>query len=68
MLPLNWKKFLHPRGVYRLSYPSEWEQVQQDEARSCGFGPHDRDDVGLWISVMPVSDIVEKPPPPAPEA
>jgi uncharacterized protein YtpQ (UPF0354 family) len=29
--------------------------VQKDEARSCGFGPHERDDVGLWISVMPVS-------------
>ena len=49
------KKFLHPAGIYRLEYPSHWDQVQKDEARSCGFGPHERDDVGLWISLMPVS-------------
>ena len=49
------KKFLHPAGVYRLEYPGYWDQVQKDEARSCGFGPHERDDVGLWISLMPVS-------------
>ena len=55
MFPTNWKKFLHPAGVYRLEYPAYWDQVQKDEARSCGFGPHDRDDVGLWISLMPVS-------------
>ncbi len=55
MLSIQWKKFLHPAGVYRLEYPAYWDQVQQDEARSCGFGPHDRDDVGLWISLMPVS-------------
>jgi uncharacterized protein YtpQ (UPF0354 family) len=55
MLPINWKKFVHPAGVYRLDYPAHWDQVQQDEARACGFGPHDRDDVGLWISLMPVS-------------
>ena len=55
MLPIQWKKFLHPAGVYRLEYPSHWDQFQKDEARSCGFGPHDRDDVGLWISLMPVS-------------
>jgi hypothetical protein len=45
MLPIHWKKFLHPAGVYRLEYPDYWDQVQKDEARSCGFGPHDRDDV-----------------------
>src|SRR5271168_56468 len=55
MLPINCKKFLHPGGVYRLEYPAYWDQVQKDEATSCGFGPHDRDDVGLWISLMPVS-------------
>ena len=55
MLPINWKKFLHPAGVYRLEYPACWDQVQKDEASSCGFGPHDRDDVGLWISLMPFS-------------
>src|SRR5437588_7052070 len=55
MFTIHWKKFLHPAGVYRLEYPAYWDQVQKDEARSCGFGPHDRDDVGLWISLMPVS-------------
>lgn len=55
MVPVDWKKFVHPRGVFRLEYPSHWDQVQKDEARSCGFGPHERDDVGLWISLMPVS-------------
>jgi uncharacterized protein YtpQ (UPF0354 family) len=49
------KRFLHPAGVYRLEYPAYWDQIQKDEARSCGFGPHERDDVGLWISLMPVS-------------
>src|ERR1700741_372445 len=51
----TWKQFKHPHGVYHLEYPSHWDQVQQDDARSCGFGPHDRDDVGLWISIMPMS-------------
>jgi uncharacterized protein YtpQ (UPF0354 family) len=55
MLTTDWKKFVHPAGVYRLEYPGYWDQVQKDEARSCGFGPHERDDVGLWISLMPVS-------------
>jgi uncharacterized protein YtpQ (UPF0354 family) len=55
MSPTSLKTFLHPAGVYRLEYPAHWDQVQQDEARSCGFGPHERDDVGLWISIMPVS-------------
>ena len=55
MSTIHWKRFLHPGGVYQLEYPAHWEQLQKDEARSCGFGPHDRDDVGLWISLMPVS-------------
>jgi uncharacterized protein YtpQ (UPF0354 family) len=55
MQPINWKRFPHPAGVYRLEYPAHWDQLQEDEGRSCGFGPHDRDDVGLWISLMPVS-------------
>jgi uncharacterized protein YtpQ (UPF0354 family) len=54
MLQVQWKKFVHPAGVYRLQYPDHWEHLQKDEGRSCGFGPHDRDDVGLWISLMPV--------------
>jgi uncharacterized protein YtpQ (UPF0354 family) len=55
MSTTHWKTFLHPGGVYQLEYPAHWDQLQKDEARSCGFGPHDRDDVGLWISIMPVS-------------
>src|SRR4051812_37010850 len=55
MSTMHWKKFSHPGGVYQLEYPAHWEQIQKDGARSCGFGPHDRDDVGLWISLMPVS-------------
>lgn len=45
--------FFHPHGVYRLRHPSTWETLQQDNARSCGFGPKDRDDVGLWITILP---------------
>lgn len=56
----NWKPFIHPAKVYRLEYPAHWDQVQQDEARSCGFGPHERDDVGLWISIMPMSVDTER--------
>src|SRR5262245_18636169 len=55
MFGTPWKKFVHPAEVYNLEYPAHWDQVQQDEARSCGFGPHERDDVGLWISILPMS-------------
>jgi uncharacterized protein YtpQ (UPF0354 family) len=55
MSTIQWKRFRHPGGVYQLEYPTHWEHLEKDEARSCGFGPHDRDDVGLWISLMPVS-------------
>ncbi len=54
MIEIRWKKFVHPAGVYRLEYPEHWEHLQKDEGRACGFGPRDRDDVGLWISLMPV--------------
>jgi len=49
------KKFVHPQKVYELECPSHWDQLEQDNARSCGFGPHERDDVGLWISIQPMS-------------
>jgi uncharacterized protein YtpQ (UPF0354 family) len=54
---LRWpsKSFVHPADVYNLEYSAHWDQVQQDEGRSCGFGPHERDDVGLWISILPMS-------------
>ncbi len=56
----SWKTFVHPAKAYRLEYPAHWDQVQQDEARTCGFGPHERDDVGLWISIMPMSVDTER--------
>jgi uncharacterized protein YtpQ (UPF0354 family) len=55
MFPTPLKTFVHPQKVYRLEYPAHWDQVVQKEGESCGFGPHERDDVGLWISVMPMS-------------
>jgi uncharacterized protein YtpQ (UPF0354 family) len=55
MFPTPLKTFVHPQKVYRLEYPAHWDQVIQKEGESCGFGPHERDDVGLWISIMPMS-------------
>lgn len=60
MIPTPLTSFNHPAGVYRLDYPAHWDQLQQDEARSCGFGPHDRNNVGLWISILPISIDTEK--------
>src|SRR6266478_3110943 len=60
MFPTPLKTFTHPGKVFRLEYPAHWDQVQKDEARSCGFGPHERDDVGLWISIMPMSIDTER--------
>ena len=53
MFPL--KAFLHPHGVYRLEYPGHWDALVKKDGESCGFGPHERDDVGLWVSIMPFS-------------
>jgi uncharacterized protein YtpQ (UPF0354 family) len=60
MLPIAFKTFIHPHSVYRLEYPAHWDQVQQKDGESCGFGPHERDDVGLWISIMPMSVDTER--------
>src|SRR5688572_10713776 len=60
MDPFTWKTFRHPAGVYHLEFPAHWDQIQQDEARSCGFGPKERDDVGLWISILPMSVDTER--------
>jgi uncharacterized protein YtpQ (UPF0354 family) len=54
-MPFTLKTFIHPHKVYRLEYPAHWDNLQQDDAKSCGFGPHDRDNVGLWISILPMS-------------
>src|SRR5262249_51973868 len=55
MVPTTLKTFVHPHTVYRLEYPSHWDQVVQKEGEACGFGPHGRDGVGLWISILPMS-------------
>ena len=60
MLTAPVKTFVQPQSVYRLEYPAHWDQVIEKEGASCGFGPHDRDDVGLWISIMPFSVDTEK--------
>jgi uncharacterized protein YtpQ (UPF0354 family) len=54
-MPDRLTKFVHPQKAFRLQYPAEWENLMQDEGRSCGFGPRDRNDVGLWISILPAS-------------
>jgi uncharacterized protein YtpQ (UPF0354 family) len=55
MEPVTFNTFVHPGRAYRLQYPAHWEQLTKDDARSCGFGPRERDDVGLWITILPVS-------------
>ena len=55
MFPTPLKTFRHPHSVYRVEHPAHWDQVVQKDGESCGFGPHERDDVGLWISIMPMS-------------
>ncbi len=60
MFPTPLKTFLQPHSVYRLEYPAHWDQVVEKDGNSCGFGPHERDDVGLWISIMPMSVDTER--------
>src|SRR5438309_12123257 len=55
MFPTPLKSFVHPHSAYRLEYPAHWDQVIEKDGESCGFGPHERDDVGLWISILPMS-------------
>src|SRR4030095_15433297 len=55
MLSSELKTFVHPQEAYRLEFPAHWENQVKDEGRSCGFGPYERDDVGLWISILPIS-------------
>jgi uncharacterized protein YtpQ (UPF0354 family) len=51
----RWTIFEHPQKAYRLEYPGHWECLEKDNAQSCGFGPRERDNVGLWISILPFS-------------
>src|SRR5437763_10847493 len=60
MLYTDLKHFDHPQSVYNLQYPADWELVVQKEGESCGFGPYNRDDVGLWISILPMSVDTER--------
>jgi len=55
MFPSTLKTFFHPHQAYKLDYPAHWDAVIEKDGESCGFGPHDRDDVGLWISILPMS-------------
>ena len=48
-----WETFFHPHKAYRLQFPAHWEHRVEQDGKSCGFGPRDRDNVGLWISIMP---------------
>jgi hypothetical protein len=54
-LPAHFEEIRPSRRSVPVEYPAQWEQISKDDARSCGFGPHERDDVGLWISIMPYS-------------
>src|SRR5256885_14270485 len=60
MFPSTLKTFVHPHKAYKLEYPAHWDQVIEKDGESCGFGPHERDDVGLWISIMPMSVDTER--------
>src|SRR5260370_10541147 len=55
MSPFPKKTFLDAPSVCRFAYPADWDALVEKGGESCGFGPHERDDVGLWISLMPVS-------------
>src|ERR1017187_5264244 len=55
MFPTPIKTFVHPHHAYKLEYPAHWDAVVEKDGESCGFGPHERDDVGLWISILPMS-------------
>src|SRR2546421_6360570 len=54
MLSSELKTFVHPQRAYRLEFPAHWENQVKDEGKSCGFGPYERNDVGLWISILPI--------------
>ena len=53
MAPDTLATFEHPARAYLLEYPAHWEHLVQEEGRSCGFGPPDRNDVGIWVTLLP---------------
>ncbi|HUG91286.1 MAG TPA: DUF1444 family protein [Planctomycetaceae bacterium] len=52
---VDWTTFVHPHNAYRLEFPAHWEHRVEQDGETCGFGPRDRDNVGLWISILPAS-------------
>lgn len=47
------RRFDHPRNAFHLEFPAHWEHRVEDDGRTCGFGPYERDNVALWISILP---------------
>lgn len=47
--------FEHPRNVFQIEFPSDWTHTIEDDSRSIGFGPVDRDDVALSCYILPYS-------------
>jgi len=51
--------FEHPKRVFEIEFPSAWKHTIEDDSRSVGFRPKDRDDVALSCYIMPYSVDVE---------
>lgn len=47
--------FEHPKNIFRIEFPSDWQHAIEDDSRSVGFAPPDRDDVALSCYIMPYS-------------
>ncbi len=47
--------FEHPKNIFQLEFPSEWDHQLEDDTRSVGFAPKGRDDVCLSCYIMPYS-------------
>ncbi len=43
------KPFIQSHLAYRFEYSAHWDQVVEKDGESFGFGPLERDDIGLWI-------------------
>jgi uncharacterized protein YtpQ (UPF0354 family) len=49
------KTFVHPRQAFVLDFPAHWEHRVEENDMTCGFGPYERDNVALWISILPAN-------------
>ncbi len=47
--------FEHPKKVFQIEFPSDWTHTIEDDSRSIGFRPVDRDDVALSCYILPYS-------------